>query len=149
MVWAKDLLKRLHGLGRTEAGGCRGVDLGRAVEVEAHGEFRAGDVADRGQRRERHRLPVFVAHIELTDIIDIGPVVSFSLDINLPLAAEFVEVVDETAPHEALQNLVDVADFDPLLQHLVTVHVHEELRHGGEEGGGDPGQFRPFSWPPQ
>ena len=132
MVWAKDLFQRLHGLGRTEAGGGRGIDLGRAVEVEAHGEFGADDVADRGERREGHRLALAVAHVELTDIVDVGPVITFGLEEHLPLAAEFVEVVDEAAPHEALQDLIDVGDVDPLLQHLVTVHVHEELRHGGE-----------------
>ena len=143
----EDLFQRLHGLGRTVARGGSGVDLGRPVEVEAHGELRSDDVADRGERRQGDRLPLTVAHVELADILDVGPVVPLGLDEHLPLAAEPVEVVDETAPHEALQDLVDIGDVDPLLEDLVPVHVDKELRHGGEEGGGDPGQFRAAFWP--
>ena len=40
-----------------------------------------------------------------------------------------------------MQDLVYIGDVDPLLQHLVPVYVHKQLRHGGEEGGGDPRQF--------
>ncbi len=42
----------------------------------------------------------------------------FGLDVDLPLAAEPVEVVDETAPHEALQDLIDVAIGTPCFSTL-------------------------------
>ena len=55
-------------------------------------------------------------------------VFAFGLDIDLPLPAEPVEVVDKVAAHEGLQRLVNLADVHSLLQRLVAVHVHVELR---------------------
>ena len=79
--------------------------------------------------------PSVVAHVELAEVLDVGAVIAFGLDVDLPLAAEAVEVVDEGAAHEALQGLVNVLEIDPLLEHLVAVHIHEDLRHGRAEGG--------------
>ena len=58
---------------------------------------------DRGQRGERHRVAVGVAHVELAEVVGVGPVVALGLDVDLPLPPEPVEVVDEAAAHEALQ----------------------------------------------
>ncbi|EXI65763.1 MAG: hypothetical protein AW08_02975 [Candidatus Accumulibacter adjunctus] len=136
------LFQRAHDLCRAESWRCRGVDLRAAVEVEAHRELGAGDVAYRGQRRQRDRLPILVAHVELADILDVGAEVPLGLDVDLPLAAEAVEIVDEATAEEGLQGLVDLLDVDPLLEHLVAVHVDEQLRHDRAEGGRQAGEFR-------
>jgi hypothetical protein len=139
--FGENRLERPHHLRRTVAGRRRRVDLRAAVEVVAHREFRAGDVADRRQRRQRHRFALVVAHVELPDVLDVGAVVAFGLDVDLPLASEAVEVVDEAAAEEALQRLVHITEVDPLLEHLVLVDVDEQLRHGRPEGRRDAGHF--------
>lgn len=140
--FGEDLLQRLHGLSRAVARRCVGIDLGAAVQVVAHGELGPGDVPDRGQGRKGHRRALAVAHVELSDVLDVGPVLALGLDVDLPLASELVEVVDEAAAHEALQGLVDIVDLDPLLEDLVAVHVDEELRDRGPEGRGHAAQLR-------
>ena len=62
--------------------------------------------ADAGQGGERHHVPVHVAHEELAHVLGAGAVVALRLHVNLPLAAEAVEVVHKDAAHEALERLV-------------------------------------------
>jgi len=62
--------------------------------------------------------PFVVAHVELPDGLRLGAVVPSAWTIDLPLAAEPVEVVDEAASQEDLERLVDVGEVDALLQHL-------------------------------
>ena len=97
------------------------------------------------QRREGHHVALAVAHVKLPELLGLGPVLPFRLHVNLPLAAKPVEVVDEVGAHEGLQGSVDVGQFHPLFEHLVPVHVDEDLGHGGGEGGGDAGQLRPLA----
>jgi len=47
---------------------------------------------------------------KLADILRPGPVVAFGLDVNLPLSAETVEIIDEQAAHERLDRFVNIAD---------------------------------------
>ena len=56
-------------------------------------------------------------------------VLAFGLQEHLPLPAEAVELVHDRAAEERLQRLVDVAERDALLQHLVAVDVGVDLRH--------------------
>ena len=37
--------------------------------------------------------PLVVAHIELADVFGLRPILAFGFDVDLPLAAEAVEVV--------------------------------------------------------
>ena len=89
--------------------------------------------------------PSVVRHVKLADVLGLCAVLAFGLDIDLPLPAEAVEVVDEVAAHEGLEGLVDLSDVDALLEHLVAVHVHEELGHAGDEGGRDPLDLGPLA----
>ena len=94
--------------------------------------------------RQGHGVAVLVADVELAQLFGVGPKFSFGLDVDLPLAAEPVEIINEVAAHEGLQDPVDLTDVHALLEHLVPVHLDEDLGHRGHEGGGDPGEFRPF-----
>ena len=96
-------------------------------------------------RRKRHGVAPVVEHVELADILRLGAVFPFRLDIDLPLAAEAVEVVDEVAAHEGLKGLVDLSQVDALLEHLVPVHLDEELGHSREKGCRHAGQFGPLA----
>ena len=60
-------------------------------------------------------------------------IVALGLDIDLPLAAEAVEVVDERPAHERLDRSIHILDVDTLLEHFVAIHVDELLRHVGQE----------------
>ena len=77
----------------------------------------------------------------MADVLDLRPVLPLGLDVDLPLAAKAVEIVDEAATEEALQRLVDVIDVDPLLEHLVAVDLDEALRYGRPEGRRHAGQL--------
>ena len=77
--------------------------------------------------------PVAVAHVELADILGPGPVVAFRLDVDLPLAAEAVEVVYEQPAHERLDGSIDIVQRHSLLEDFVSVDIHELLRHAGQE----------------
>ena len=90
--------------------------------------------SNRRQRGQRHHLAVRVADVELADVLGSVAIVAFGLDVDLPLAAEAVEVVDERPAHERLDGPVDIVDGDALLEHLVAIHVDELLRHAGQEG---------------
>ena len=72
-------------------------------------------------------------------------VVAFGLDVDLPLAAEAVEVVHEVAAHEGLERLVDVAELDALLEHLVAVDVDETCGTAGRNVVLTPASLRPLA----
>ena len=64
---------------------------------------------DGGQRRRAApSSPSLLSHVELPDLLGVRAVFALGLDVDLPLPAEAVEVVDEVAAHEGLQRLVDV-----------------------------------------
>ena len=77
-----------------------------------------------GHRGQRHHVAGVVEHIKLAEVLGLGAIVALGLHIDLPLAAEAVEVIHERAAHEALHGLVNVLQLHALLQHLVAVHVH-------------------------
>ena len=58
------------------------------------------------------------------------------------MAAEAIKVVNEVTTHEGLKGLVDLSQVNALLEHLIAVHIHEELE--GQIGGrrSSPGEFR-------
>ena len=88
---------------------------------------------------KRHHVAVRVAHVELADVFQVGAVLAFGFDVDLPLPSEAVEVVDEQSAHEGLDGAVDVVERDALLEHLVAIDRHELLRHARQERGDDAG----------
>ncbi len=94
------------------------------------------------QRGERHHPAVLVSDIKLADVLRLGAVVALRLDVDLPLPAEAIEVVDEQSPHEGLNGAVHIGDGHCLLDHLVAVHVDELLGHASQERGTDARDLR-------
>jgi hypothetical protein len=118
------------------------IDLRGTIFVIAHRKFRTGDLLNGCDRVERHHLIVTIAHIKLADVFRVGSVIAFRLDIDLPLASEAVEVVHKKSTHEGLKRLIDLCEIDTLLQHFVAIHLDEDLRHSGLEGGTESGDLR-------
>ena len=141
---AEDLLQGPHCLGGADPRHGDGVNLGRAVQVEAHGELRAGPALHRDEGGEGDPFPLPVMDVGLADVLHPAPGLGVGLDVDLPLPAEAVKVVDEVAAHERLKRLVHFGDVQPLPEHLVPIHLHEELRRGRLERGGDHGELGPL-----
>src|SRR5208282_1242745 len=141
----EDLFHRGHSLAGAVTGSGGAVDLGGAVLVVAHGEFRAGARLEFCDGSEGNHFALGVFDEELADIFGASAISAFRFDVHLPLAAEAIEIVNEKAAHEGLKSLVDVFDGDTLLDDFVAVHVDELLRNTGKEGGADVGDFRAFA----
>ena len=99
---AEDFFERSHRLIRAVTGRSRTVDLRGAIFVVAQREFRACDILDGGDGVERHGVAVRIANEELADVLRIGPVIAFGLDVSLPGSAEAIEIVYEKSSHERL-----------------------------------------------
>src|SRR6185436_1404586 len=100
---------------------------------------------DLGQRGKRHHFTFVVPYVELPDLFGLGAILAFGLDVNLPLAAEAVEVVHEQSAHESLDGAVNVADGDSLLQDFVFIHIDELLGHARKKGRAQTGYLRTFA----
>src|SRR5207244_3567258 len=86
-----------------------------------------------------------VPHVELPDILGFGPILAFGFDVDLPLAAEPVEVVHKRSTHKSLDGPVDVVDGHSLLEDLIFVHVDKLLRDARKKGGAQARYFRTFT----
>ena len=85
--------------------------------------------------------PAAAAHVDAIDVLDRVAERRLGLDIDLPGAAEQVEVVDVEAAERRLQRVEDVADLDAQHLRLVAVDVETDLRRVGGEGAEDAGQL--------
>ena len=72
-------------------------------------------------------------------------VLGLRLKINLPLAAESIELVDIGAAQKRLQSLIDIVKLKTLFQHAVLIHFHKKLWHRRAESGDQRGEFRSLS----
>src|SRR5438093_12351835 len=142
---SEDVFEHLHCLRGTVSRRGRAVDLSAAIEVIAQRELRAGQGLDGGQRGERHGFAIPVAHVEQPEVSGFGAKFALSLNIDLPLAAKPVEIIYERAAHKRLERFINFAQVHALLQRLVAVHVHEDLRHHWQERGAQAGQFGAFA----
>ncbi len=68
-------------------------------------------------------------HIEQAEVFGAGAIIPFGLNINLPLPAKAIEVVDERAAHESLERPIDFTEVHALLEGLVTIYIDENLGH--------------------
>ena len=88
-----------------------------------------------GEGAQRHHLPLPVADMDAVDVVDLGPVGGLGLHVDLPGAAEQIEVVDVEAAENGLERVEHVADADAQGLHLVAVDVEIELGRVGGVGG--------------
>src|SRR5205085_10256034 len=133
--------EHFHRLRGTVSRGGRAVDLSTAIEVVAKGVFRARNGLDGGERGQRHRLAVFVAHVEQAEVFGFRSKLALRLNINLPLAAKAVEIVYEGTAHKGLESFIDFAQVHALFEGLVAVNIHEYLRDDRQKRGAQAGQF--------
>ena len=87
-----------------------------------------------GQCPDRHHRAAAAAHIDTIDVLDRIAELRLGLDIDLPSAAEQVEIVYVKSAKRRLQRVEDVADLDPEHLRLVAVDVEADLRCVGGEG---------------
>ena len=135
------LLQSRGRLSRTVAWRGCSIDLSAAIKVVAQRKLRAGNRFRGGEGRQRHGFPIVVAHIKQAQILSARSILPFSLDIDLPLPAEPVEIVYEIAAHESLKRLVHLGQFHPFLEGFVAVHIHVELGNRRQKSGGDAGDL--------
>src|SRR4029453_8528284 len=106
----------------------------RAIIVVADDHLRPSHDLDAGQRPQGHHLACIVANVDPPDVRNIGAVERFALNVDLPGAAEQVEVVDEDAAECRLQGGKDVVDGDAERLCLAAVDVEIQGRIGCREG---------------
>ena len=133
-----------HGLAGAVAVGRGRVDLGRAIHVKAHGEFRSVPGFTLHDAGDRNTLAVAVAHVKLPDLFDVRAVSSIGLHVNLPLEAEPVEIIDHRSTEESAQRIVGIIDAHTFDQRLVAIDRKLELGDGGQECGIQVLQFGTF-----
>ena len=78
-----------------------------------------------------------VADVDAEDIIDAAAVDRFALHVDLPGAAEQVEVVDVGAAEHRLQRIEDGGNVDAQRLHLLPVDIEIELRRIRRVSGED------------
>ena len=124
---------------------CAAVDLRATVLVKAHRKFGAELRLDRGERGQRNAFALIVADIEAADVIGAGAILALGFDIDLPLAAKAIEIIDEIAAHERLDGAVHIGKIDALLQYFVAIDVDKLLRNAGQKSRTQAGDLRPLS----
>ena len=127
------------------AGRGAAVDLGGTKFVEAQSKFGTKARLDCSQGRKRDVLSLVVADIELPHVVGAGAVFAFRFDVDLKLASEAIEIIDEISAHERLDGAVDITEADSLLQYFVAVHIDKLLRNTRQESRTEAGDFRPLS----
>ena len=141
----KDFLHCCHSLSRAVTGISAGIDLCAPKQVVTQREFRAHPVINRNHRGQGHHAAGAIANVKLAQVLGPGPIVTLGLNVNLPLAAEAVEVIDERASHEGLKSFVHVTQIDTLSQNLVPLNVDKDLRNRRQHGSKYRGQLRTFA----
>src|SRR5262249_1162959 len=138
------LLERVECLARAVASRRGACYEDGAVYVEAVGVLRSRRWLGRFERGERDHGAVVVAHVELADVRGARALRSLGLQEHAPLPAEAVELVDEQTSEKRLHRLINLAERNPLLEDLVTVHVGKDLWHRHRELRRDAGQLGPL-----
>ena len=103
-----DALERIQRLRRAESRRGHAGDFCRAIEIESIGELGSVRGCRSNQRVERHHLLLVTAHEEEAELLGIGPIFGFRLDVHLVDAAETVEVVHVGAAEQRAERGVDV-----------------------------------------
>ena len=119
------------------------VDGGRAEHVVAFDCFRPEDRFHRDQGPHGDHLAVFVAHIELADIVGAAAPVRLGLDIDPVDPAELIEIVHVVGADIGVQHGEDVVDADTFDLGTLAIDIDEDLRRVRPEGAEHARQLRP------
>ena len=79
------------------------VTAAAAIHVVAHHHHRAGRFLDPDQRRQRRHAALVVGHLQLLELANLRAETGLGLDVDLPGAAELVEIVDVIGCQHGLQ----------------------------------------------
>ena len=96
---SKHFFQSFHCLPGAVARGRTSVYLGTPIQVVSQSEFRPSTGLNCRQGAQRHRLSGIIRHVELANILGTSSIVTFRLDVNLPLASEAIEVIDKESAH--------------------------------------------------
>src|SRR5690242_6518584 len=118
----------------TDAGERAAVDGGSGLAVVADDERRAGDLGDAGDAAERNHLAILIADLQLADLRRTEAEARVALQIDLPRAAELVEVVRVVAAEIQLEREEDFVEGDSHRFAADAVDVDVHLRRSGAEG---------------
>ena len=124
---AGDVFHHFHGLPRTVTFGSLAGDHGRGEHVEAFDRSRPGGIAGGAERRQGDHRAVAAAHEKQVDVVAVGAVGRFGLDVNLVDAVEHVEVIDVHRAGEGFQGRENVGHRHAEDLGLVAVHVEVQL----------------------
>ncbi len=114
-------------MGGRIAGSDSGIDLGTPEHIVAHREFWPKRLLHFNKRTHRHGVLVDIRDVEQTEIFDIGAVFAISLDVDLPLEAEAVEVIYKITAKEGLNRLIGLIETDSLDHRLSLIHLKLDL----------------------
>ena len=131
---ARDTFHRRKRLAGAVAGLRRAVHNRGPVSVVTHHRLRPLHELCLGQGADRDHLCLGVAHIDPVDVVHFFAKRGLGLDIDLPCAAEHVEVVDVVAAERRLQGIEDIGDLDAEHLRLVAVDIEIDLRRVGSIG---------------
>ncbi len=137
--------QRLHGgdgLARRIARRRRTVQHHRPQVVVAHDRRGGSDEVDIGHRLQRQQLAARRAHAHPEHVVDVGAVGRVGLHLDLPGAAEQVEVVGVAAAQRRLHRREEVGDADAQRLGALTVELEVDLRRRGAVGREHAGQLR-------
>ncbi|OPY87338.1 MAG: hypothetical protein A4E71_01079 [Smithella sp. PtaU1.Bin162] len=95
--------------------------------------------------RKGHGFFLVVQNGKLSDRFGIPAVITFRLNIDLPLPAEPVKIIYKGSSHKCLHGLIHLSYIHTMLQHLIAIHANQHLRNRRLKRGCHTGQFRPFS----
>src|SRR5262249_11012221 len=85
-----------------------------------------------------------VANVKQAQVIRFRAVIALGLNIDLPLPAKAVEVINEITSNEGLQRLVNFGKFNSLLEGFVAIHIYIQLWHDRQEGCVQAANLRPL-----
>ena len=131
----------LHDLERlARAGAWRRVEVhaGRRVEVVADDHHGSADVPNLGERAQGHHAAPFATDPQAREVVDLLAEVGIALHIDLPGAAEPVEVVDVERAEIDLQRVEEFSDRYTQQLCLLAVDIQVEPGRIGAEAGEKP-----------
>ena len=130
-----DLLQGVDGLPLGIAGDGRGIEFRRRIQVVARDPIRAGNVANRRERPERHGLAAPIAHPDLQDITGFSTIERVGLRGDPECPSEQIEIVDVGRTDIDLERAEHVGDVDAEHLRLGAIDIEIDLRRRVLEQG--------------